>query len=137
MVQEKGHLIQVKPKKINSCLLIQDIPSKQTPYQEIGSTLSRNCSLECINSLQCYALLAFMALSAAQSSAQTYIHSVILVIDTPNNASYSPVHWLIRTLYLSIKASNELTERCSPLPLMLASPLTYAVHPWSVHCAMK
>ena len=33
----------------------------------------------------------------------------------------------------------ELTRRCSPLPLMLASPLTYAVHPWSVHCksAMK
>ena len=45
-------------------------------------TLSRNCFLERINSLQCY----------------------------------------------------ELTTRCSPLRLMLASPLTFAVNPWSVHC---
>ena len=51
-------------------------------------------------------LLAFIALSAAQSSAQTRIHSAILVIDTPNNASYNQVHWLVRTPYLSIKASN-------------------------------
>ena len=28
----------------------------------------------------------------------------------------------------------ELTRRCSPLPLMLPSPLTYVVYPWSVHC---
>ena len=51
-------------------------------------------------------LLAFIALSAAQSSAQTHIHSAILVIDTSNNASYNQVHWLVRTPYLSIKASN-------------------------------
>ena len=31
-------------------------------------------------------LLAFIALSAAQSSAQTHIHSAIVVIDTSNNA---------------------------------------------------
>ena len=30
--------------------------------------------------------LAFIALSAAQSSAQTHIHSAIVVIDTSNNA---------------------------------------------------
>ena len=54
-------------------------------------------------------LLAFIALSAAQSSAQTHIHSPILVIDTPNNASYNQVHWLVRTPYLSIKASNVST----------------------------
>ena len=52
-------------------------------------------------------LLAFIALSAAQSSAQTRIHSAILVIDTSNNASYNQVHWLVRTPYLSIKSSNE------------------------------
>ena len=51
-------------------------------------------------------LLAFIALSAAQSSAQTRIHNAILVIDTSNNASYNQVHWLVRTPYLSIKASN-------------------------------
>ena len=51
-------------------------------------------------------LLAFIALSAAQSSAQTHIHSATLVIDTSNNASYNQVHWLVRTPYLSIKASN-------------------------------
>ena len=27
----------------------------------------------------------------------------------------------------------ELTRRCSPLPLMLASPFTFAVFPWSLH----
>ena len=52
-------------------------------------------------------LLAFIALSAAQSSAQTRIQSAILVIDTSSNASYNQVHWLVRTPYLSIKASNE------------------------------
>ena len=34
-------------------------------------------------------LIAFIALSAAQSSAQTHIHSAILAIDTSNNASYN------------------------------------------------
>ena len=33
----------------------------------------------------------------------------------------------------------DLTMRCSPLPLMLYSPLIYVVHPWSAYCkcAMK
>ena len=34
-------------------------------------------------------LLAFITLSAAQSSAQTRIHSAILFIDTSNNHSYN------------------------------------------------
>ena len=51
-------------------------------------------------------LLAFIALSAAQSSAQTHIHNAIVVIDTSNNASYSQVHWLVGTPYLAIKASK-------------------------------
>ena len=51
-------------------------------------------------------LLAFIALLAAQSYAQTRIHSAILVIDTPSNASYNQVDWLVRTQYLLIKASN-------------------------------
>ena len=53
------------------------------------------------------ALIAFIALLAVQSSAQTCLHSAILVIDTSNNASYNQVHWLVRTPYLSIKASND------------------------------
>ena len=53
-------------------------------------------------------LLAFITLSAAQSSAQTFIHSAILVNDTSNNASYNQVHWLVKMLYLSIKASNDV-----------------------------
>ena len=52
-------------------------------------------------------MLAFIALSAAKSSAQTRNHNAIVVIDTSNNASYNQVHWLVRTPYLSIKASNE------------------------------
>ena len=51
-------------------------------------------------------LLAFMALSAAQSSAQTHIHSAILVIDISNNVWHSQVHWLVGTPYLAIKSSN-------------------------------
>ena len=54
-------------------------------------------------------LLAFIALSTAQSSAQTRINSAILVIDTSNNASYNQVHWLVRTPYLSINASNDIS----------------------------
>ena len=53
------------------------------------------------------ALLAFITLSVAQSSAQTRIHSAFLVIDTSNNASYNQVHWLVGMPYLSIKASND------------------------------
>ena len=51
-------------------------------------------------------LLAFTALSAAQSSTLTHIHSAILFIDTSNNASYNQAHWLIGTPYLAVKASN-------------------------------
>ena len=58
-------------------------------------------------------LLALIALSAAQSSAQTHIHSAILVTDISNNASYNQVLWLVRMPYLSIKASNGLTS-CLP-----------------------
>ena len=51
-------------------------------------------------------LLAFTANSAAQSSAQTHIHSAIVVIDTSNSAWHSQVHWLFGTAYLVVKASN-------------------------------
>ena len=51
-------------------------------------------------------LIAFITLSAAQSSAQTHIQSAIVVIDTSNNARHSQVHWLVGTPYLAIKASN-------------------------------
>ena len=51
-------------------------------------------------------LLAFTANSAAQSSAQTHIHSAIVVIDTSNNAWHSQVHWLVETPYLAVKDSN-------------------------------
>ena len=47
-----------------------------------------------------------IALSAAQSSAQTFIHNAIMFIDTSNNAWYNKTHWLIGTPYLSIIASN-------------------------------
>ena len=53
-------------------------------------------------------LLAFIA---AQSSTQTRMHSAILVIDTANNVSYHQVHWLVRTRYLLIKASNDVEFR--------------------------
>ena len=56
-------------------------------------------------------LLAFIALSAAQSSVHTCIQSAILVIDTSNNASYNQVHWLVGMPHLSIKASNVLKSR--------------------------
>ena len=62
-----------------------------------------------------WSLLAFIALSAAQSSAQTRIHNAILVIDTSNNASYNQVHWLVRTPYLSIKASNDTAGKLTYL----------------------
>ena len=50
------------------------------------------------------ALLTFTANSAAQSSAQTHIHSAILVIDTSNNALYNQVHWLVGTRTFSGKS---------------------------------
>ena len=56
-------------------------------------------------------LLAFTALSAVQSSAQTHIHSAIVVIDTSNNAWHSQVHWLVGTPYLAIKASNVSSKK--------------------------
>ena len=51
-------------------------------------------------------LLAMVALSAVQSSAQTFIHNAILFIDTFNNAWYNQVHWLIGMPYFPIIASN-------------------------------
>ena len=57
-----------------------------------------------------YALLAFTANSAAQSSAQTHIHSAIVVIDISNNGWHSQVHWLVETPYLAVKASNEMEK---------------------------
>ena len=61
---------------------------------------------KCVVKKRC-TLLPFIALSAAQSSAQTHIHSAILVIDTLNIVSYKQVHWLVGTPYSSIKTSNE------------------------------
>ena len=51
-------------------------------------------------------LLAMIALLAVQSCAETFIHNAIMLIDTSDNTSYNQVHWLSRTPYLSIKASN-------------------------------
>ena len=48
-----------------------------------------------------------VALSAVQSSAQTFVHIPILFIDTSNNALYNQVHRLIGTPYLTMIASNE------------------------------
>ena len=68
-------------------------------------------------------LLAFIALSAAQSSAQRRIHGAILVIDTSNNASYNQVHWLVRTPYLSIKANNDtFGVDATPAPIPRSPP---------------
>ena len=50
-------------------------------------------------------LLAMIALLT--SCAQMFIHNAIMLIDTSDNALYNQVHWLIRTPYLSIKASND------------------------------
>ena len=35
------------------------------------------------------------------------VHNAIMLIDTPDNASHNQDHWLIRTPYLSMKASND------------------------------
>ena len=48
-----------------------------------------------------------IALSAVQSSTQRFIQNAILFFDTSNSASYDQAHWLIRTPYLSIIASND------------------------------
>ena len=55
-----------------------------------------------------FSLLAMIAISAVKSSAQTFIYNAILFIDTSNNAWYNISHWLIKTPYLSIIASNAL-----------------------------
>ena len=57
------------------------------------------------------ALLAMIALSAVQTSAQTIIHNAFLFIDTSDNASCNQLHWLIRSPYLSVIASNDLSLR--------------------------
>ena len=54
-------------------------------------------------------------LLAVQSCAQTFIHNAIMLIDTSDNASYNQVHGLIRTPYLSIKASNGTLQANSDL----------------------
>ena len=76
----------------------------------IGYIINRERSIApwpCYASL-CFpsTLLAFIALSAAQWSAQTRIHNTILVIDTSNIAQYNRVHWLVGMPHLSIKARN-------------------------------
>ena len=73
-------------------------------------------------------LLAFTANSAAQSSAQTYIHSAIVVIDTSNNAWHSQVHWLAGTPYLAVKASNGVAMW--PLPIIHWASLYRDPPPW-------
>ena len=51
--------------------------------------------------------LTMIAFSAAQSSAQSFIHNAILFIDTSDYARYDQPHWLIRMPYLSTIASND------------------------------
>ena len=51
-------------------------------------------------------LLAMIALLAAQSSTQTFIHDVFLFLDTCGNAWYNQIHCLIGRPYLSVIASN-------------------------------
>ena len=82
-------------------------PCKRKPYPEIGNTLWQYLMLILVDDEAEYiSLSAFIALSAAQSSAQTHIQSAIVVIDTSNNAWHSQVDWLVGTPYLAIKASN-------------------------------
>ena len=45
--------------------------------------------------------------SEFQSSAQTFMHNAILLIDTFGKYWYNQIHWLIGTPYLSTIASNE------------------------------
>ena len=35
-----------------------------------------------------------------------HVHNAIMLTDTSDNALYNQVHWVIRTPYLSIEASN-------------------------------
>ena len=48
---------------------------------------------------------------AVQSYVRTFIHNAILFIDTSDNAKYNQVHWLIRTPYLAIIASNAKQQK--------------------------
>ena len=48
-----------------------------------------------------------IALSVAQSFAQTFIYNANLFTDTSDNAYYNQIHWLIRTPHFSIIGSNE------------------------------
>ena len=47
-------------------------------------------------------------ISAAQWSAQTFIHNAIMFIDTSNNAWHNQAHWLTGTPYLSTVSSNDI-----------------------------
>ena len=66
-----------------------------------------------------------VAISAVQSSAQTFIHNAILFIDISDNVWYNQAHWLIRTPYLSIIASNGAEKQFffSFFPVIVAKPL--------------
>ena len=76
------NLVVVGPPKIISSV----VPSFLTLFLKINS------------------LLAMIALSADQSSAQTCIHIAILFIDPSHKAFYDQVRWLIGTPYLLIIA---------------------------------
>ena len=57
--------------------------------------------------------------------------------DPPSQTTFAGGNYLFE--HINSLQYYELTGKCSLLPLMLASPLTYAVHLWSAHCkyAMK
>ena len=68
------------------------------------------CASQYILKSQKTSLLAMIALSAVQSSAQTFIHNVILFNDTSDSAWYNQIHWLVGMPYWSIIASDVLLE---------------------------
>ena len=49
-------------------------------------------------------ILSLLAMIALWLS--NHVHNAIMLTDTSDNALYNQVHWVIRTPYLSIKASN-------------------------------
>ena len=109
-VRQSVRHIRLHFEQFASCLIAQ---GGQYPSIECMGQIDRNMFWREMlkKKKKLVALLCFIALSAAQSFAQTHIHSAILVIDTSNNASYIQVHWLVGTPYLSIKASNEHGRR--------------------------
>ena len=73
-----------------------------------------------------------IALLAVQSCAQTFIHNAIMLIDISDNASYNQVHLLIRTPYLSIKASN-VSNFFKNLPRKKQNLASHRVPPLPLH----